>query len=218
MSLKAVIFDIDGTLYPNRSMMIHSTGFFLSHLKLIRHFNVVRKDLRKVGRIDHFEATQAAMLASRMKISSDEARRLIEQVLYGEWERVFKRVKPWPEIKKELMKLADMNLRLGILSDFPVGKKLEYFGLQDIPWEVVFSSRDSGYLKPSVKPFRYCADKMELPAEDILYVGNNYRYDVVGARRAGMKTAWVSSKKDRKQADIVIKNFKGFSDKLKPWL
>jgi len=216
--LKAVIFDIDGTLYPNRSMMIRSAGFFLSHLRLIRHFSQVRKDLRKVGRIEHFESTQAGMLASRMGISPDEARHLIEDKLYGKWERVFRKIRPWPGVHRELLKMAESGLRLGILSDFPVGKKLDYFGLQDVPWEIVFSSRDSGYLKPSIRPFLYCAEKMNLPPEQILYVGNNYNYDVVGARKAGMKTAWITDRPGKLRADMVMKNFRDFSKKLIPFM
>jgi putative hydrolase of the HAD superfamily len=35
---------------------------------------------------------------------------------------------------------------------------------------------------------------MGLPPEEILYVGNSFAYDVLGARKTGMKTAWVSSR------------------------
>jgi putative hydrolase of the HAD superfamily len=34
---------------------------------------------------------------------------------------------------------------------------------------------------------------MSLPPEKILYVGNSRSYDVAGANRAGMKTAWIKS-------------------------
>ncbi|MDA3851660.1 MAG: HAD family hydrolase [Spirochaetaceae bacterium] len=214
MAVKALIFDIDGTLYPNRAMMIRSSGFFLRHLYLIYHFNIVRKDLRKVGRIEHFEATQAGMLAARMGIHVDDARKLIDGILYKKWERVFRRVKPFPELKKTLQQLADQGLRFGILSDFPIGKKMEYFGLQDLPWEFQFSSRDSGYLKPSIRPFLHCIETMQLQPHEILYVGNSYSYDVVGSRKAGMKTAWLTGSSKGKQADIIFDNYRVFAQKL----
>lgn len=214
MAIKAVVFDIDGTLYPNRSMMLHSAGFFLSHLRLIRHFSVVRKDLRKVGRIDHFEATQAGMLASRLGCSLVEAEKKIQEILYNRWEHCFRRVRPFKDLKEVLAKLQAQGLRLGILSDFPVGKKLKYFGLENIPWEVVLSSRDSGYLKPSLRPFQFCAEQLKLEPAEVLYVGNNYHYDVVGARKTGMKTAWVTLRRRGRTADIVFKNYREFFEKL----
>jgi putative hydrolase of the HAD superfamily len=33
---------------------------------------------------------------------------------------------------------------------------------------------------------------MGLPPEEILYVGNSFAYDVVGAKKAGMKAAWIT--------------------------
>jgi phosphoglycolate phosphatase-like HAD superfamily hydrolase len=33
---------------------------------------------------------------------------------------------------------------------------------------------------------------MGLPPEKILYVGNSFAYDVLGARKAGMKAAWIT--------------------------
>jgi putative hydrolase of the HAD superfamily len=69
---------------------------------------------------------------------------------------------------------------------------LEYLGLSGY-WDVVHSSEDCGKLKPHPLSFLRIAEAMSLPPENILYVGNSHTYDVTGAARAGMKTAWIKS-------------------------
>jgi putative hydrolase of the HAD superfamily len=68
-------------------------------------------------------------------------------------------------------------------------KKLEYLGISGI-WDAVLCSQDYGAIKPHKRPFIELAKAMSLPPENILYVGNSRSYDVEGAYRTGMKTAW----------------------------
>lgn len=217
MTIKGVVFDIDGTLYPNRSMYIQSARFFLTHFRLVKHFSHVRKELRKVGRIENFHALQAELLAIEMKISRDKAAQLIEEKLYGKWERTFRKVKPFKTIIPFLEKLKEKGIPMAILSDFPVGRKLEYFGLEGY-WSVIRSSHQSGYLKPSAKPFLEMAKKMDLNPEDILYVGNNYSYDAVGSHKAGMKSALISRKRKIEKVDFTFKSYVQLWDKVEPYL
>lgn len=52
---------------------------------------------------------------------------------------------------------------------------------------------DSGVgCKPAPEPFWDMANRLQLPPEEILYVGDNPRNDIMGARRAGMQTAWLN--------------------------
>jgi putative hydrolase of the HAD superfamily len=58
-------------------------------------------------------------------------------------------------------------------------------------WDAVLCSERCGALKPDPCSFEALAAALGLPPEKILYVGNSYRYDVLGARRIGMRTAWI---------------------------
>lgn len=51
------------------------------------------------------------------------------------------------------------------------------------------NARDVGALKPSVVPFIAVAQRSGVPPHRILYVGDSYLHDVVGANKAGMLTA-----------------------------
>ena len=54
--------------------------------------------------------------------------------------------------------------------------------------------------------------------EEILYVGNSAKYDVLGAKNAGMKTAYLEPlwrrllHKPLKDADISFKNYRQFQE------
>ena len=214
MAVKAVAFDIDGTLYPNWRMHLFSIPFLMSHYSLIMAFSQVRKDIRNVEKINDFKGQQAGMMAEKLKLSPEEAGRIIDTIIYGKWEKVFRRVKPFRGLDRALKDLKSRGLKLGVLSDFPVGNKLTYFRV-DGHWDVAMSSEDTGYLKPHNAPFLALAEKLGCAPEEVLYVGNSYQYDIKGASAAGMKTVYIHSRgKNVPEADLTICNYKNFVRKI----
>jgi putative hydrolase of the HAD superfamily len=210
MAVKAVAFDIDGTLYPNWRMKFFSFPFLLSHLSLVMNFSRVRKDLREIENISDFRATQSELMAKRLGVSAEEAASTVEKIIYKKWENIFKRVRPYSGLQKALEELKSRGFLLGVLSDFPVGNKLNYFRVEG-HWDVTMSSEDTGYLKPHTAPFYTLAEKLGCRPEEVLYVGNSYEYDVKGASAAGMKTVYVQWQgKNVPEADLTIRNFKSF--------
>lgn len=69
-----------------------------------------------------------------------------------------------------------------------------------------------GYYKPAKEAFLYFADKYQLPAASMLYVGDSEKYDIAGARGVGMRTVRiVHNKVDvssiQTEADYVCSSF-----------
>jgi putative hydrolase of the HAD superfamily len=215
MSVKAVAFDIDGTLYPNRSMYFHSIPFYLTHLKLVRAFSQIRKDIRLINPVEDFSVLQAELLGEKLSLPPKEANRIVEEIFYGEWENIFRKVRPFPGVRELLLSLRERGLKTATLSDFPVGNKLDYFGLADC-WDVTMASHESGYLKPSREPFLELARRLDLKPEEILYVGNNSAYDVIGSRAAGMMSAHVTPpwKKGHPKADFQFSRYSQLNEYL----
>lgn len=202
--LEAVAFDIDGTIYPNRVMYRASLPIVLSNLRLFRAFG----HARRMVRIEPPEAdlrAETARIAARMLRSDPVATGArIGDVVYRRWERVLRRVPLYPGVPETLQALRIAGYRIGALSDFPVVTKLELFGIADL-WDCVLSSEDTGYLKPHPEPFRRLAELLEAEPHRILYVGNSYRYDVLGARAAGMRTAHLARRPPRDSlADLTV--------------
>ncbi len=214
MKIKAVGFDIDGTLYPNLSMYVSSSSSFFSHPLLVYHFGKVRKEIRSTEHSGDFRATQAKLLAYSMKISQDKAADLIERQLYQKWVYSFKGVKPFKTVRPALLSLKREGIKLGALSDFPVEKKLDFLGLADL-MGIAFSSEETGHLKPHAAPFINMISKFGIKPEEILYVGNSYKYDILGAKKTGLRTAHLVKKPDPdSQADF---SFHSFLD-LRDWI
>jgi HAD superfamily hydrolase (TIGR01549 family) len=69
--------------------------------------------------------------------------------------------------------------------------ELERAGVRELLYPRVWSA-DYGCIKPAEKIFRIALEELDCPPDRVLYVGDTYLRDVVGARRVGMGTAWVN--------------------------
>ncbi|MDR2048588.1 MAG: HAD family hydrolase [Treponema sp.] len=202
--IRGVAFDLDGTLYANYKLNIRLVPFFFRHVALSGAFAGARRTLHKAaaneagerppvlpgGGIppESFYDIQAALLAGRLNMDPETAKKKIDRLIYRGWEKHFTRIKPFPHAAQALETLKASGFRLGLLSDFPPRRKLELLGLDGF-FDAVFSTEELGVLKPSPAPFLKLASAMGLSPREILYVGNSPRYDIIGAKKAGMKAA-----------------------------
>ncbi len=212
MKIKAVGFDIDGTLYPDSSMYVLSLLAFLKHPVLFSHFGKVRKTIRRIQYEDDFRSAQTRLFAASLGKGIDAAADYIDRFIYRELETAFARIKPYRDLRPVLLSLRQADIRIGAMSDLPVGRKLEYLGVDDL-FDFAFSTEDTGFLKPHPVPFKKLIQRFNLMPEEILYVGNNYRYDVAGAAALGIKTAHLTKKKvQNSQADVTFSSFLSLRD------
>jgi putative hydrolase of the HAD superfamily len=82
-------------------------------------------------------------------------------------------------------------------------------------------SGDIGVAKPHVRAFTHVANALGLDPSELLYVGDDPHIDVVGARGAGMRTAWIRRKAlawptDVPQADYEVNDCLELAALLKP--
>ena len=61
-----------------------------------------------------------------------------------------------------------------------------------IEFETVVTSEKAGAIKPNPAIFGYLAGVLELPAQRILYAGDNPIPDVLGPLQSGMQAAWIN--------------------------
>ncbi len=196
MQLRAIAFDVDGTLYPNAAMYLASVPFFLSRPRLMLGFRRVRRAIRRVRPIEDFYDLQARMLAQELGVDTEDARTWINRRIYRGAERVLSVVPRFPHVRETVEQLREAGVRVGLLSDFPLGEKLRRLGLEGL-WDVMVEAEQVGYLKPHPEPFRAVLDALGNEAAETLYVGNNYAYDVLGAGAVGMRTAHLTSRPHR---------------------
>jgi putative hydrolase of the HAD superfamily len=193
--IEGIAFDLDGTLYPNYRLNIKLIPFIFKEMRLLIAFGKARMMIRKeqekgVIQQNNFYEHQAEITAKIMGVPSESLKEKIDLLIYKGWEPLFKNIMPFKNALLTLTAFRSAGCKLGLLSDFPPEKKLEYMGLSGI-WDAVYCSEYSGALKPHSLSFTKLAAEMNLPPEKILYVGNSLSYDVAGAAKAGMKTAWI---------------------------
>jgi putative hydrolase of the HAD superfamily len=220
MGLKfgAVAFDLDGTLYPNYRLNIRLLPFLCGHWPLVAALGRARKiirhdqELSPSAVLSDFHIHQAQLVANLLHARPEKIKEKIDRLVYRNWERHFDKIKLFPHVREVLDDLRAAGLKLGLLSDFPPFIKLKNLGLDNF-WDVVLCSEDTGAIKPALQPFQKLLDALKCPPEQILYVGNSRRYDVVGARRAGMKAALrTRAHKGYKLANFTFHDYRQLRD------
>jgi putative hydrolase of the HAD superfamily len=218
--IEGVAFDLDGTLYPNYRLNVKLLPFILKEWRLLSAFGKARKIIRQEQEIsaiprNDFYKYQAEKTAKILGIQTQRLQEKIDKLIYRGWEPLFKKVKLYGNSVETLAALRKAGYKLGLMSDFPPETKLEYLGLSGI-WDTVLCSENFGVIKPHSLPFTELASAMSLPCEKILYVGNSYYYDVAGATRVGMKTAWITfsggSGKKKPKPDFIFSNYRQLYD------
>ena len=113
-----------------------------------------------------------------------------------EWydETMDRQMKPDPAINSFLAHLNDRQVPWGIVTNGPSQMqrhKCQALGLDQVaPFIIV--SEEVGYAKPDPRIFGDALDATGLAGgEQVMFVGDNPVTDIDGARRAGMRTAWV---------------------------
>jgi HAD superfamily hydrolase (TIGR01549 family) len=195
--IEGIAFDLDGTLYPNYRLNIQLIPFILKEWRLLLAFGNARKIIRTEqektpSASGNFYEYQAEIVAKLLAVKSEPMKEKIETLIYNGWVPLFKKIKLYKNVVETLTALRKSGYKLALLSDFPPEKKLEYLGISGI-WDAVLCSERCGAIKPHLLSFTELIAAMALPCEKILYVGNSRSYDVAGAKRAGMKTAWIKN-------------------------
>jgi putative hydrolase of the HAD superfamily len=118
---------------------------------------------------------------------------LFEGPAYGLWSWV-------QEAAVHLIRsLAARGVRLGVVSnaDGSIERQLVDAGVcqlgpgPEVEVDTIIDSGVVGVAKPDPAIFTFALDEMELPAEDVIYVGDTPAVDYVGATAAGIRTVIV---------------------------
>ncbi|GAB4535828.1 MAG: hypothetical protein Fur0018_26290 [Anaerolineales bacterium] len=116
---------------------------------------------------------QATRLAAKVQKYMEQA--------YQPEDRLF------PGLPEMLHTLRESGYRLGVLSNRPrpFHDYMEEKGL--VPYfDLILAAGEVGVWKPSARVFQAAAERMRVSPTEVVYVGDNYFADVVGARRAGL--------------------------------
>lgn len=207
MSIRAVLFDVDGTLYhqqPLRLLMAGELGLVPwtrrapwrvpSLWRSLSAFRRVREELRALGRaeepLDRLQYERAAAAAG-VPIDAMEA-------AVDEW--IYRRpLKHLPRVARRgladvLGALTARGVRVGVFSDYPVADKLLALGVhQPMTVALEATAPEINAFKPHPRGLVLACERWGLAPEEVVYVGDRFDVDGESALRAGMHCAIVTS-------------------------
>jgi len=200
--IKAILFDIDDTLYDRnlaQSMILERIVEKLPHVFESLPMDRVLRAFLESDRV----ATEAFYAGAPSEGLRDARSRHFLRLL-GVKEDAAETVteiyvREYPDINApvegaiRLVKESGRRFKTGAISNgFPdvQYRKLETIGLRDA-FKCIVLSEEIGIRKPDPRIFRQAAGLLGVPCVSCLYVGDSYNSDIVGAKSAGMTTCWL---------------------------
>jgi len=112
------------------------------------------------------------------------------------WETVKSHTKPFPETTEVLEQLA-FYYRLGMITNTQgqgsaAAHRLSLFPELEQHFEVIVVAGEAGVPpKPNREPFRLCLEQLSILPQEAIYVGDDWRIDILGAQAAGITPVWL---------------------------
>ncbi len=112
------------------------------------------------------------------------------------WETVKANTKLFPEAEN-VLKSLNSKYKIALITNTQGQKRIGTHRISQFPeldqyFEVVIVAGEEGIPpKPDPEPFRICLQELEIEASEAVYVGDDYRIDICGARDAGLHPIWI---------------------------
>ena len=202
MAIKAVIFDFVQTL--GTAAEGYKAAESNSQKKLYEKLKLTDwdryKDLYRKERKNHFLRSDFSrknvwleLCAVYKKNPDDEFLNNLEEEY---WDIVQKSMKLFPETLAVLSELKK-NYLLGMITNSQKDGSTraldsdEYYKMAEYFDYIIISAEGDIPAKPHPKPFKMMLEKLDVKAEEALFVGDDLRVDIEGSINAGMKAVWL---------------------------
>jgi len=233
MNVKAIIFDINGTLinihtdegcediYRGISHFLTYQGIRIHRWDLRDEYYQLMESQRRSSAEDYPEFDAVALWREFLQRRPDaclalpeEKLRVLPLVLAEMYRGISRfRLRLYPEVKNILDDLAG-RYKLAALSDAQSAwavPEMRALGIAGYFNPIIVSS-DCGFRKPDSRIFRAALNGLGLEPCDALFVGNDMFRDVYGAKQLDLKTIFFSSNQGRNRSeeaepDYIIHQF-----------
>lgn len=217
MSIKAVLFDLDGTLLPMDQEQFVQAYLQLLAKKLAPHGYETKQLVSSIWagteamiKNDGSRTNEAVLWDEFAKIYGEQVRQ-DEPLFRAYYENEFQAVQSscgFSPLAAELIRrLKALNYRLVIATNpiFPAiatESRIRWAGLDKDDFELYTTYENSRHSKPNLDYYRDIMDALGLSAEECLMVGNDVQEDMI-TRQLGMKVFLLTgSLIDRENTDI----------------
>lgn len=197
--IKGIIFDFDDTLYSYNESNNFATESLYEALStqhnidkqlVIQTFNEVSASNRlKNNTSSKFnKSIYIKQLVERLNLSL----KFIPIYLQLYNDRFFEKFKLFDEVEDLFVLLKEKNIKIGILTNNVFIQQLEKMQRSCMLEYVEFiqTSDECGDEKPDIKMFQLIQGKMNIPYENLVYMGDRYEHDIEPTMKLGMLPIW----------------------------
>jgi FMN phosphatase YigB (HAD superfamily) len=194
-NVRAVIFDVDGTLYDQqalrrlmfRDLVIHHIRYptHWKDLLILREFRRMRERMAdREPVVGDFVQIITRMIAEKYQVSARHVVRCTSYWILTHPLHYLQDLR-FPGLLELCRLLQENSVQIAAFSDYPAHDKLKALGMPAM--EAVTASDESvNRLKPDPKGLIILAERLRIPIENCLLIGDRDDRDGECARRAGM--------------------------------
>jgi len=204
LSLKAVLFDLGGTLIKTAPVpeifrrILAAYGIQKPLEKIASAFRKVEEEVEPDYTLSYTEFWRLfnRKILEQLGICRNiEA--LADAVTDAWWDNA--NLDSYPEVKETLMKLKEKGLKTGIVTNGyqkDADEVLLRTGLYEL-FDVTVGVDNVRKPKPSKEIFLYTLEKLQVQPQDAVFIGDNPDTDYEGARNAGLKPLLIDREKGK---------------------
>ncbi len=207
--VKAVLFDYIGTLVNCRDYTMEASrerlynslraeGFDCGKDEFLKAYITAHEKYRKIRYEQLREVTNAVWVAEALcnvgfKVTADDSHvKAALNVFFQDFINTLE----LREGAKKLLKQTKQQYKVGLISNFTYApviykslRKLKISGYFD----AVVVSQQNGWRKPSSKIFQDTLNRLQVSAEEAVFIGDSPSEDIKGAELMGMRTIFIMS-------------------------
>ncbi|WP_230414182.1 HAD family hydrolase [Collimonas silvisoli] len=197
-AIKAVLFDLDDTLWPIEPVIARAEQLLFDWLRdhapaVTRQFTIEslrqqRLDLvasNPVFKFDLWQLRHAALTSAFNSVGEDAGKVDAAMAVFSEARHA---VTPFDDVEPALARLS-RRLPLGTVSNGFAD--LDKIGLAQ-HFQVSIAAYSFGCGKPDPSIFHAACTALDVAPEQTVYVGDDPLLDVVGAQQAGLQAVWIN--------------------------
>ncbi len=199
--IKAIGWDLDGTLYPNNQKLNQE----IEKHKKEELEKLAGKDAARQFSLWHKKLGSSTKVITKMGGDGLEFYAKLWDSL--PLEKYIKRDESVVEMFEKLGNFPQMLISNSNRLD-QIEQKLRLIGLESSQFEVIVSTIELGIVKPDPEPFEAAVARLTdktgkaYKMGEVLYVGDKIRTDIIGAKKVGMRTCLVG--KSSEKADMWL--------------
>jgi len=187
MLMKAVIFDLDNTLYDAEQYF--SGAFAEISEYLSEKYSVNRSEVyKRLMKLWREKTSMYAYLFNDLLDSFNIKNELNNVIrLFNEFNG---QLETYPDVIPTIRELKKRDYKLGIITDGNVKRqkrKIQILKIADF-FDVVMYTKEFRCRKPSHIPFLKALEKLNIDSQNAFYVADNPKVDFEGAKKVGIRT------------------------------